>query len=434
VNTQSAVFKKAAEFVGMALRGGGPDTITSLKAEIRQALYSDPLLLAIEGPEVGRLWDAEDPFRREFNHWVMSVKEWRRRYLLPNKKTVESVLFILWDEFERVLIERLKDGIRVGMPRTGGVLCFVGGSSKCIVFDYAFHGKVAEIRPIAVIDKPQSLFDFWRTIERVHDPAAQNALKQILASGHKVVFQRGVLVHVDRREDIGVFGPSIDTLVLAELMVQLLFEGQARITTALEIGSGSGLLSAMMLRHGSTLDTVLATDIDFSSVACTHKNCLSSVPLHSKCRRIFLNAAFEPDLLPSKYDLCVCNPPYVPLPPSRRQNLGRPGFAANRRATGGAELLSKLLMATDRILTQTGAMLVMTSNLTRPNTYECLPPDKFDVTRPLGEDGLRVIFDVDSVVTDTEWLGYLLEHCGLEEASGVYYHRLHPLLLTRRSA
>src|SRR5690606_3484175 len=108
-----------------------------------------------------------------------------------------------------------------------------------------------------------------------------------------------------------------------------------------------------------------------------------------------------------RFDLCVCNPPYIPLPPQGTLPVDD-AFHHNRRATGGVELLRQLLQGAQSILEDTGTLALITSNLALPDVQASLPPG-FSVAQPFGEDGIRVIFDVDSVVTDAEWLEYLVQ-------------------------
>jgi len=79
---------------------------------------------------------------------------------------------------------------------------------------------------------------------------------------------------------------------------------------AFDIGTGTGVLSFLLLQRGAS--SVLATDIDPRAVACARENAI----------RLNLADRFqviERDLFPEgSADLVVCNPPWLPEPPKNR--------------------------------------------------------------------------------------------------------------------
>ncbi|MFY0571802.1 methyltransferase [Archangium lansingense] len=77
-----------------------------------------------------------------------------------------------------------------------------------------------------------------------------------------------------------------------------------------DVGTGTGVLSFLLLQRGAAL--VTATDIDSRAVACAREN----------AERLGLSKRFEVmegDLFPpGKADLIVSNPPWIPEPPKNR--------------------------------------------------------------------------------------------------------------------
>ncbi len=374
---------------------------------------------------------------KNLDAWLLNISSWLNSVLDPRfPRTVESsVLYCLWDRFASVLAENLRRGrVEGGIPSSGGVLAFAGGLSKCMVIHYAFSGHMARLDPVAVIDSPRSAFDVWAAIDQA-TPSARNILKAILASGHKLISHRGVLTHVDRRHEASVFGPSIDTLVMAEILARDLYEEsflrgpefREEPGLALEIGSGSGFLSAGLARHLSWLTELCCVEIDFQAIACTAKNLrlANVVPELGRRPRVHLiTGSFDPELLNREFNLVVCNPPYIPLPPSRA-NGGKAG-SAHFRAVGGLELIEGLLRNLHCFLRCGGRLLLMTSSVSLEATLRLIPPG-CSVTRPLGDEGSEVLFDVEAVLDSPRWLSYLTREGNLYEKSGVYFHRLHPL-------
>jgi SAM-dependent methyltransferase len=81
----------------------------------------------------------------------------------------------------------------------------------------------------------------------------------------------------------------------------------ARVATALDIGTGTGVLAAILARRGAK--TVVATDIEPRAVACARDN-VARLGL----RQVSVE---HTDLFPDRRaDLVVCNPPWLPATPA----------------------------------------------------------------------------------------------------------------------
>jgi hypothetical protein len=77
-----------------------------------------------------------------------------------------------------------------------------------------------------------------------------------------------------------------------------------------DVGTGTGVLSFLLLQHGA--QSVQATDVDERAVACAREN----------AQRLGLTERFsvqQADLFPEgTADLVICNPPWIPEPPKNR--------------------------------------------------------------------------------------------------------------------
>jgi methylase of polypeptide subunit release factors len=241
------------------------------------------------------------------------------------------------------------------------------------------------------------------------------------------VAHRGTLVHVDRRLDTHVFGPSIDTLVLAEVLAQEVFESNDwTFETAIEVGCGNGLLTAALANNAKGLRELFALDMSFNAVACTARNVSSTRRFFSKghAEIYYVAGKFKPNMFSRHFDLIVCNPPYIPIP----DNLELSGELASdySHAVGGTALAKELLQQSPRLLSDNGRLLIMASDLSLSDFLAYIP-DHVSVRRPLGDAGFEVLFDVEAVFNKSDWLSYLINERGLLCKNGSYYHRLHPL-------
>jgi release factor glutamine methyltransferase len=402
---------------------------------------SDVFRTALSEEFVSRLFPATEDV--DFRSWILNIKDWQDSVQDPRTDlTVEtSVLHDLWDNFEKKLVAGLQRArIEASIPPYGGVLVYVAALSRCLVIRYSFSGLLPSLETVAVIEEPQSVFDVWPAVEQA-DANARNALKNFLASGHKLIFHRGVLGHVDRRSEARVFGPSIDTLVMAELLAQQVYEPAALLPSqpthddwtpqsVLEIGSGSGFLAAGAVRHLPSLSELFCIDTEFQAITCTEKNLRIARDEPTAAARAevrLLTGAFDPELLNRRFDLIVCNPPYIPLPPGRSYTeSGLPGYL---QAVSGLELLSTVVQHAQNLLSPSGRLLVMTSSLSEDTVLNSLPGG-IRVTRPLGDIGYEVIFDVEAVLDRADWLTHLLNTGNLVQRDHVYYHSLHPIWIT----
>lgn len=369
-----------------------------------------------------------------FNDWVGNIRVWSHRLQDPRTTLTraDAILQALWERFKSELTDSLvRARLQAPIPSEGSVLCYVGNLSKCLVVHYELAGDVPRLQPVAIIDSPQSAFDIWTTIDHV-DAAARNILKNSVQSGHKLVLHRGVLTHVDKRNDSRVFGPTIDTLVLAEILAQDLIDNamvgddRSRLPTGvLEIGCGSGLVMAGLVRNVGSIDEISCIDIEVGAIACTKKN------LNIASRNFaggglpkanLIVGAFEPRFLNRTFDLIVCNPPYIPAPPTGSRESRGVLFGA----VSGTELAEVIVASLSGLLAANARLLLMTSSLSVDHIMSHIPAG-YVVTRPLGESGFEALFDVDDVLKDASWLESLLQAGGLSQRGGAYYHRLHPL-------
>lgn len=431
-----------------ALPQGGAE----LEAELEAALAGDigPWRTAL----VERPW--ADPFRtlradrdrelavaqdagfEDLSSWLKSANVWIDTMTRPGlvASAGQRVLHMAWESFQRRLSASLARTREPGrLPASGGVLAFVDGLNLCLVVDYRFYSQVPRLRVIDAIEAPRTVFDVVDVLlHRRHETRAE--LKRMLQSSHRLVWHRDVLVHVDRREEPRVFGPSIDTLHLAELIAARYgglaeHEHPARV---LELGTGSGFLATGVLRNLRGVKNLTGIELDASAAFCTHRNWrVNTMDLAGFIEKTALVVApFRAELAPGGYDLVICNPPYIPDEPDAGQ---RDDVDGRHHAVAGLELLDDVLAASHDLVRPGGEILLVVSSVT-PRSYVA-SPEGFDATWPWGEDGTPVLFEVESVFARPALLQSLAEAGGLSapaQADKYYEHRLHAVWLTRPEA
>jgi methylase of polypeptide subunit release factors len=105
----------------------------------------------------------------------------------------------------------------------------------------------------------------------------------------------------------GVFAPTRAEYV--ELVAKVpLPRAAAALGTAFDVGTGTGVLAAVLAKRG--LARIVATDMDPRALACAREN-VERLGLGERV------AVVQADLFPEgRAELVVCNPPWVPARPS----------------------------------------------------------------------------------------------------------------------
>ena len=420
----------AAELAA-ALRGD----IGPWKAALEQRRWTDPFKAIRADKDQEHAIAAAAGFD-DVVSWLTKAGEWVHTMHVPGVEPSpgELVLRVAWEFFERRLSASLGRARKLGrLPVTGAVLAFVDGLDVCLIVDYRFVGDVTSLRVINAIDSPRTVFDVADALLRLpHETRTE--FKRMFQSSHRLVWHRDILIHVDRREEPLVFGPSIDTLHVAELIVNRYAavppnEQPARV---LELGTGSGLLTASVLRNISGTLQLAGVEIDPVAAFCTHRNWqvnTDDLPGVLDRKAALVVGPFRPQLLAGSYDLVICNPPYIPNDPAEAraaQETGRHGAVAN------LELLDGLLGASAKLVNPGGSILLVVSSVTPPAYVQA--PDGFTADWVWGEDGMSVHFEVEEVFSRPGWLQRLLDAGGLTLSGDYYEHRLHAVWLTRTEA
>jgi len=365
--------------------------------------------------------------------WFFQVNEWSDEICDPRKDSKPEALILhqLWNHLITNLTNSLRSARLIGsIPARGGILCYFGGMTKCIIIKYEITSEYPKFQFIDMIDNPKAVFDFWSLING-SDLRQKNILKEILSTGHKLIYQRGVLIHVDRRKDIDVFGPTIDTILITEILSQQVFESNnIIIENALEIGCGNGLITVSIARNCQNLKILQAIDINFNSIVCCQRNLRSNLHPHKygSINKFLIYGQFKRSIVNNKFDLIVCNPPYIPLIDDTISKFH------NKKdyfeAVGGLTLIDEIMETIPSILSPNGKLLLLVSSVSLDYTIDKIPPN-YIYDLPLKE-GFEVLFDVEAVLNNKEWLNFLVESGGVSISEENYFHKLHPIWIQKK--
>lgn len=329
--------------------------------------------------------------------------------------------------------EKISTAVLVGrMPPKGIILYFTEDISLSIIITYNVTSGLSRVEFIAAIPKPQALFDIDDIVKLV-TPKAKNIAKSFLQSGHKAVIHQGIVTHVDRRRHFEVFGPTIDTLIIASILSEM--ESSFLPESLLEIGCGSGHIFSVAINKIISIKYADAIDINPFSIICANENSQrllsTSTSSNTDIDLTFTIGKFDPNRIGRKYDLIVCNPPYITLPDNVSEQFGENYY----EAVSGTQLIKEILASLPKLLSAHGRCLLMVSSTTIG--FEEMVPEGLHLSLATTKIGLSVPFDIEAVFQDERWLNYLLEKNAIskvtKEGTEKYFHSLLPYWIGLKS-
>lgn len=217
------------------------------------------------------------------------------------------------------------------------------------------------------------------------EPGLRDTLFSLCASRPRLVEYDGVSTFWDDSH-INVWCPSIDTIIFAKALNRLAAKGEG-FKSAVEIGCGSGFLSKYVLEKFSSLESILINDINEYAVKCAMDN------IKDKRASFYVGDGLD-KIKNQKFDLILCNPPYVPRPGSIDDNPYE-----------GVGLLNHLLQEGEKYLNPGGMLVTNISSLCEKIVLKEKPKMLMTVL-----EKMRVPLKVNNIINNQEWLDYLIEN------------------------
>ncbi len=187
---------------------------------------------------------------------------------------------------------------------------------------------------------------------------------------------------------VNVWCPSIDTVLFAKALRKVLKEP---FRSGVELGCGSGFLSKYALSKFSSLRSMLVNDLNPYAIKCAMDNIKDK-------RAVFFAGDGLKKIQGMKFDLMLCNPPYVPRPHSINDNPYE-----------GIGLLNHLVHEGQKYLHPNGKLIVNISSLCWDLVLKEKPLMKMKVL-----ERMNVPLKVNNILNNNAWLEYL-QHHGLKK-------------------
>lgn len=187
---------------------------------------------------------------------------------------------------------------------------------------------------------------------------------------------------------VNVWCPSIDTLLFAKALRKI---AKGSFKAVAEIGCGSGFLSKYVLAKNKKIKSILINDLNPYAVKCARDNI--------KDKRARFQAGNGLKLIRGKkFDLLICNPPYVPRPQSISDNPYE-----------GIGLLNHLIHNGQQYLSKGGILLTNVSSLCWDMIFRKKPKMKMTVL-----ESMKVPLKVNNILNSKPWIAHL-KKCGLKK-------------------
>jgi len=216
-------------------------------------------------------------------------------------------------------------------------------------------------------------------------PTIRDTIFALYTSRPRIVEYDSVSVLWDRSH-VSVWCPSIDTLLFAKALKRVL---NKNLKTAIEIGTGSGFLSKFILKK-SKIKSIIINDLNPYAIKCAKDN------IKDKRAEFFIGDGLK-KIKNKKFDLIICNPPYVP----RQKSIDDNPYE-------GIELLNYLVHKGQEHLNKKGILITNISSLCWNFILKEKPKMKLTIL-----EKMKVPLKVNNILNNKKWISYL-EKIGLK--------------------
>ena len=218
--------------------------------------------------------------------------------------------------------------------------------------------------------------------------STRDTLFSLFSSKPRIVEYDGVSVFWDETH-INVWCPSIDTVLFAKALAEVI-KNKKNVYSAVEIGCGSGFLSKYLLAKSKSLKSLLVNDLNPYAVKCAMDN------IHDSRANFYQGDGLK-KIKNEKYDLMICNPPYIPRPRSIDDNPYE-----------GVGLLNYLMHEGQKHLNPGGMIITNISSL----CWDIVTKKKTQMPMQI-IDKMTVPLKVNNIMNNKQWLNYLIKKCHL---------------------
>ncbi len=240
------------------------------------------------------------------------------------------------------------------------------------------------------------------------DPKIRSTLMALYSTSRKTTYD-GVSIYWNPERHKNVWSFSIDTGLFLRGTNKIMHTFKS-YKTAADLGSGSGHIGKYMLAKLPHLEHLLFVDLNKYAITCCKDN------INDPRASFYTGNAFDA-IEKKKFDLLLCNPPYIPRPESIEDNPYE-----------GVGLLYRILHEGQEHINADGAIITNISSLCKDIVLD----DKIKMNISV-LDTMKVPLKINNLKWDDEWMEYLMKR-GLKKElhdGHDYWHTLTIYKLTQ---
>ncbi|MBI5065491.1 methyltransferase [Candidatus Woesearchaeota archaeon] len=260
--------------------------------------------------------------------------------------------------------------------------------SRALAFDKDGRGRRVYSWPkekkklVVTFKNPLLVTDSYKISQL--NPTLRDTVFALFSYPLKITEYENTSLEFEQQNYPGVWGPSIDTLLFCKALKKL---NSNNFKTAIEMGCGSGFISKYLINNSKIKRMDLA-DLNKYAIKCAKNN------IKNKKAKFHVGDALK-FLKNKKYDLILCNPPYIPRPKSIDDNPYE-----------GIYLLNYLITKAKNNLTKNGVIITNISSLCEHLVKPLAKENNVKITIL---ESLEVPLKVYNVLNNPAWMKYLLK-------------------------
>ncbi len=262
-----------------------------------------------------------------------------------------------------------------------------------------YEHPISKKEYIATFDNPVLVTDFYK-ISKL-DPVIRDTVFMLFSQPIKITEYNWVSLEFEQKKYPGVWGPSIDTLLFCRWLDEI---DLSWVKKALEVWIWSGFISKYLLEKNSNIEQMTLIDLNKFALDCASFN------IKDTRAKFFIWDAID-FIEGKKYDLIVCNPPYISRPKSIDDNPYE-----------WLQLLSYLILNAKNLLNKNGKLIVNISSLWEKIINKVIEEAWINVNKV---DFMEVPLKVFNVLNNKEWMEYLKNEKWLIENEHDWYKYWH---------
>lgn len=153
---------------------------------------------------------------------------------------------------------------------------------------------------VTTIEQPVLMSDDYKFFH-IKDYIARQTVQLLLQKSMRIVEYDGLRMEFEKEKYPGVWSPNIDTLLFCRAIKDLNFD---EIQNLIEVGSGPGFIAKYVWTKAKNLHQMVMSDINAHA-----KKYFDDTNKDSRAEFVLWDA--RKYLEDKKFDLIVCNPPYI---------------------------------------------------------------------------------------------------------------------------